>query len=127
MIDPNGPCAGLFERLLRSIIRHTVAGETVYIHCMLGGDRTGALCTVLEGLLGVSLSDIEKDYELTSFSRVHEIRTRIVPPWKEFVGFINSFEGATFGDKVVSIVTKTGIRQDEIDAFRAAMITGSAL
>lgn len=62
------------------------------------------------------------DYEPTSFGRVHEIRTRIVPPWKEFVGFINSFEGATFGDKVVSIVRKVGIRPDEMEAFRKVMM-----
>lgn len=122
MINPDGIYSEMFKRLLRSIISHIAAGETVYIHCMLGGDRTGVLCAVLEGILGVSLSDIEKDYELTSFSRVHEIRTRVVPPWREFVSFVNSFEGNTFGEKIVAIVLKNGISADEIETFREAMV-----
>ena len=62
------------------------------------------------------------DYEPTSFGRVHEIRTRMVSPWKEIVGFINSFEVAPFGDKVVSVVRKIGVRSDEIVAFRKVMM-----
>lgn len=122
MISPDGIYSEMLKRLLKSVISHIVAGETVYIHCMLGGDRTGVLCAVLEGILGVSISDIEKDYELTSFSRVREIRTRVVPPWREFVSFVNSFEGNTFGEKIVAILLKIGISADEIGAFREAMV-----
>ena len=122
MINPDGIYSEMLKCLVKSVISHIVAGETVYIHCMLGGDRTGVLCAVLEGILGVSISDIEKDYELTSFSRVREIRTRAVPPWREFVSFVNSFEGNTFGEKIVAIVLKNGISADEIEAFREAMV-----
>lgn len=39
----------------------------VYFHCHGGSDRTGTLAFLIEALLGVSESDLSKDYELTSF------------------------------------------------------------
>ena len=36
--------------------------KPVYFHCHIGADRTGTLAVILEGLLGVSESDIYKDY-----------------------------------------------------------------
>ena len=40
----------------------------LYVHCNAGADRTGTICMIIEGLLGVSVNDIYKDFELTSFS-----------------------------------------------------------
>ena len=56
-----------YAPVLRSIIQHVCANEPCYIHCLLGADRTGTVCAIIEALLGVSQSDIDKDYELTSF------------------------------------------------------------
>lgn len=38
----------------------------VYIHCYGGADRTGEICLLLKGILGVSDSDLCADYELTT-------------------------------------------------------------
>ena len=43
-------------------------GKPVYFHCAAGRDRTATLAVLLEGALGVSESDMAKDYELTYFS-----------------------------------------------------------
>ncbi len=48
----------------------------VYIHCNAGADRTGTVAFLLNGLLGVSESDLIKDFELTSFSKVSGLRYR---------------------------------------------------
>ena len=40
----------------------------VFIHCNSGADRTGTICMILEGVLGVPLESIYRDFELTSFS-----------------------------------------------------------
>lgn len=40
----------------------------IYIHCYQGADRTGTICSMIEGLLGVSDEDRLKDYNLTTFS-----------------------------------------------------------
>ena len=45
------------------------AGRPVYFHCIWGADRTGAMAMLLNGLLGVGLDQLYKDYELTSFSK----------------------------------------------------------
>ena len=40
----------------------------MYIHCNWGADRTGTICFLINGLLGVSYQDLTKDFETTSFS-----------------------------------------------------------
>ena len=42
--------------------------EKVYFHCTHGADRTGSVAYLLEGLLGVSEEDRNREYELTTFS-----------------------------------------------------------
>lgn len=44
--------------------------RNIYFHCQGGCDRTGTLSFQLLGLLGVSESDLAKEYELSSFSDV---------------------------------------------------------
>lgn len=39
----------------------------LYFHCNAGADRTGTIAFLAGGLLGVSESDLTKDFELTSF------------------------------------------------------------
>ena len=42
--------------------------EPVYFHCWGGADRTGTIGFLLNGLLGVSYTDLIIDYEITSFA-----------------------------------------------------------
>ena len=42
--------------------------KPVYFHCSIGRDRTGTTAALLLGVLGVSESDISKEYELLFFS-----------------------------------------------------------
>lgn len=56
-----------WQTYLRCVIDAVTHREPVYFHCTAGADRTGTLACVLEGLLGMSQSDIDKDYELTTF------------------------------------------------------------
>ncbi len=39
-----------------------------YIHCTAGADRTGTICYLINGVLGVEYEDLVVDFELTSFS-----------------------------------------------------------
>ncbi len=39
----------------------------VYLHCTWGKDRTGSICYLIGGLLGMSYEDLMCDYELSSF------------------------------------------------------------
>lgn len=109
-----------YRNLIKSIISHVVNGDVLYIHCVLGADRTGTLFAVLEGLLGVDRDAIDKDYELTSFAG--GLRKRNSESWQNFVREMNIFDGATFADKTVNWALSMGITQDEIDSFRNCMI-----
>ena len=113
---------------LRTIFDAVTHNEPVYFHCSAGADRTGTLACVLEGVLGVSQSDIDKDYELTSF---YTLRARNGsyqgggPTWAGLISQINALSGSTFRDKCVNFVASLGFTAAEINAFRAAMIDGT--
>ena len=68
-----GVTASLYRQALKDIIVHLTNGEIVYFHCIGGADRTGTLAFMIEALLGVSETDLNIDYELTSFN---DTRTR---------------------------------------------------
>ena len=50
--------------------------KPVYFHCFGGADRTGTLGFLLNGLLGVSYTDLVIDFELTSYSSINNEHIR---------------------------------------------------
>ena len=50
--------------------------KPVYYHCYGGADRTGTVGFLLNGLLGVSYTDLVIDYELTSYSSINNEHIR---------------------------------------------------
>lgn len=114
---------------LRCVIDAVTHREPVYFHCTAGADRTGTLACVLEGLLGMSQSDIDKDYELTTFysgSGTDALaRRRNETDWTKLINAINAVSGDSFRDKCVHFAVGTcGITMADINAYRAAMIDG---
>lgn len=85
---------------------------------------------MLEGLLGMSQSDIDKDYELTTFysgSGTDALaRRRNEPEWRVLINAINAVSGDTFRDKCVHFAVGTcGMSMADINAYRAAMTNGT--
>lgn len=121
---------GTWQAYFRCVIDAVTHREPVYFHCTAGADRTGTLACVLEGILGMSQSDIDKDYELTIFysgSGSDAIaRRRNEADWKGLINAINAVSGETFRDKCVHFAVGTcGMTMADINAFRAAMIDGT--
>ena len=114
---------GYYASLIKRITQDAAAGKTSYVHCMAGADRTGTICAVIEALCGVSLNDIERDYELTSFAAGHT-RKRTGTSWRELMERINSMPGSTFRDKTVSYALQAGVTIDEINTLRESLIDG---
>lgn len=118
-----------WQLYLRCIFDAVTHGQPVYFHCTAGADRTGTLACVLEGLLGMSQSDIDKDYELTTFysgsGTDDAARRRNESQWKGLISAINAKSGSTFRDKCVTFAAELGFTAAEINAFRAAMIDGT--
>lgn len=115
---------------LRCVIDAVTHREPVYFHCTAGADRTGTLACVLEGLLGMSQSDIDKDYELTTFysgsGSDATARRRNESDWKGLINAINAVSGDSFRDKCVHFAVGTcGMSMADINAYRAAMINGT--
>ena len=95
--------------------------KPVYFHCHIGADRTGTLGVILEGLLGVGLSDLYKDYELTSFSHydTHRYKENI----DGILEYINTLAGETLTDKFYTYVhDEVGISAKDIADFRQKML-----
>lgn len=106
----------------------TVA-RNIYMHCQGGCDRTGTLSFLLLGLLGVSESDLAKEYELSSFSDIGFGRLRTTTQavdTYDYVGMVEAlktYSGDTITDKFVSFATTgCGISIDTITSFRNLML-----
>lgn len=114
---------------LRCVFDAVTHNEPVYFHCAAGADRTATLACVLEGLLGMSQSDIDKDYELTTFysgsDTDENARRRNEAEWSGLISALNAKPGSTFRDKCVTFVAELGFTAEEINAYRKAMIDGA--
>lgn len=125
--------------LLRTIFDAVAHNEPLIFHCAAGSDRTGTVACIVEALLGMSQTDIDRDFELSTFGislgeGVYEARRRTdihsddnptLLRWRDLIGEINAKEGDTFTQKVVNWVGNTlKFTADEINAFRRALIDG---
>lgn len=115
-----------YYNCLHLIIHRLEEGKTVYFHCNAGADRTGTLAFIIEGLLGVSESDMSKDYELTSFS---DPRYRNGESYCSLVSFINEkYEGTDINEKIYNMATASlecgglGLSVEDVSVFRKLMI-----
>lgn len=118
-----------WQEILQCVFDCVKHNEPLYFHCSAGADRTGTVACILEAILGMSQSDIDKDYELTCFNTGvatdNAARRRDESEWSGLITQINNLSGDTFRDKVINWVASMGFTADEINAYRAAMIDGS--
>lgn len=110
--------------------------RNIYMHCQGGCDRTGTLAFQLLGLLGVSESDLAKEYEISSFSDVgfgrlrNTVKATDTYDYSGMVAAIKQYDGATITDKFYTFATNAttatqpgcGISTDTITSFRSLML-----
>ena len=111
-----------FEKIVNSLRE----GKKVLFHCSVGADRTGTLAFLMEGLLGMSESDMAKEYELTNFYPIDDNnmgkRHRDVWYKENLVDYVRTFPGNTLNEKIEAMaLTQLGISQEDIDDFRRLM------
>ena len=122
-------------------------GKPVYFHCAAGRDRTATLAILLEGTLGVSESDMAKDYELTYFSPTdwgmskqkddndnyvkdsngnyvyYYAHVRTAYSYKSVRKTIFSqTDSGTYQERIVKYLLKIGVPQQDIDDLRSIML-----
>lgn len=121
--------------VLKKVMACVAANKPCYFHCVSGSDRTGTIAYLLLSLLGVSQSDKDKEYELTAFSdeadgkrfRSTNYNATNGNGWYPLIKYFrNNFTGENDNERVVAWAVANGITTAEINAFRAAMISGDA-
>lgn len=121
--------SGNIKAIFDPLFDYIIANKPTYFHCSAGADRTGVVAMLCEAILGVSQSDCDKDYEITSFytgvGTDAQARRRNETAWTREINYLNSYSGATFRDKVVNFMISCGITIEKINAFRKAMIDGT--
>lgn len=119
--------------VLKKVMACVAANKPCYFHCMSGSDRTGTIAYLLLSLLGVSQSDKDKEYELTAFSdeadgkRFRNTNYNVTNGngWYPLIKYFrDNYIGENDNEKVVAWAVANGITATEINAFRAAMISG---
>lgn len=111
---------------IRRIILLLEENKSVYFHCMVGADRTGTLAFLLEALLGVSESDLSKDFELTSFYS-DEIRTRNGQVnsnfgLKRLVSAFKAYSGESIQERVTNWANQNGLSLKEIEQLKDSLL-----
>ena len=99
----------------------------VYFHCALGRDRTGTLAMLLEGLCGVSESDILLDYELSSLSVAgtkdkNKISYMINNLFKPTMDYIKSFGDGSLQSGCENFLLSCGLTKTEINKITEIMV-----
>lgn len=96
-----------YREALRFMLSALRAGRNIYVHCAGGADRTGCFFFLVGAALGLSESDLCKDYELSSFSS-YGIRKRCYSsanshfPFVEMIQYIKSSFSGCFQEQVLA-------------------------
>ena len=120
----SGSSGRLYAEAIRRIVSLLSEDKAVYFHCKYGADRTGTLAFLMEAMLGVSESDLSKDFEMTSF---YETRTRNGQGNSQFAlkklkSALDSYSGDNIQEKVLSWADQIGLESDVIEQLRLLML-----
>ena len=109
----------MFAKILRLLLDRE--NLPAIVHCIEGQDRTGTLCFLLQGLLGVSDEDKLRDWECTGFANAHwgfRHESRLDP----FLKYLATLPGETVNDRCVSYAHSCGVTDAEIARWRELML-----
>lgn len=112
-----------YKDIFNFLLKELSQNHPTYFHCVWGADRTGALGFLLEGVLGVPIDQIYKDYEFTTYSLAG---SRPKSGLDSKVAYIRSIDGKTLQEKFVNYwKNNVGISASDINKFILIM-TGSS-
>ena len=120
-----GSMSSTLSKIFDAVVNKQVG---VYIHCMVGADRTGYVCMLLEAILGVRQDLCDTDYEMTSFSGAVGTRRRDDTSKSYYyyplgIEMLSLEQGSTLQEKAINYVTSLpGITPADVQAFQDAML-----
>ena len=114
---------------MNQIITWLKGNRNVYMSGSLGAERTGTMAFLINGLLGVSESDLAKDYELSSFSSdksADVLCKRSDAVYADMVSAIKSLNGDNLQQKIYKYFKEgiggTKVSDDDLKWFIAYML-----
>ena len=116
------------KTVLTKIMTNAVENKPTFWHCVAGADRTGTVAWLLLGLLGVSQSDCDKEYEITCLSGPTRFRNKDYANLGYLSGLYNYISGlgkSTFRDNIVEAFRIVGVDECLVNSFRMSMIDGN--
>lgn len=82
------------------------------MHCSIGTDRTGVICFLINGLLGVSEQYLYQDYLFSNFGIIYGIRTPSAI--KDYLKQIKYY-GADNSERIYNYLLEQGVSKDDLD------------
>lgn len=89
-------------------------------HCSIGTDRTGMIAFLINGLLGVDINDLYRDYLFSNFGDIGGSRDVIGISFN-YVATIQNTKGKTLSEKIENHLLSIGVKQAEIDSIRTIL------
>ena len=93
----------------------------IVFHCIAGADRTGTLAYILNGLLGVSEQDLQRDWEMTAFNNP-ACRLNHGDRYFHLVEGFAKCPGRTLKDRLEAFVIERGFTKEDVAKFRRLML-----
>lgn len=113
-----------FKSAFDLVLAALKADKAAYFHCIFGADRTGCFAFLLEGLLGLPVDQLYKDYELTSFSSAG-LRDKTGIDHK--LQYIKALQGSTLQEKFYNYWRgAVGVSESDLNDFINIMIDGTS-
>ena len=88
----------------------------VIFHCAIGTDRTGMVAYCIEALLGMSETDIIRDYLYSDFGKIGGSRS-VSTIRSKYPKFIKNYDGETLQEKTYKFLNEyVGVPTEQLDA-----------
>lgn len=116
------------QTVLTKIMQNAVENKPTFWHCVAGADRTATVAWLLLGLLGVSQSDCDKEYEITCMSGPTRFRNKDYSTLGYLSGLYSYVSGlgkSSFTANIIEAFRILGVDESLVNAFRLAMIDGN--
>lgn len=87
----------------------------IVFHCSAGADRTGLIAFLINGLLGVSESDLVRDFSFTNFGNIGGSRGH--DALNDYLPIIKKASGSTLAEQMYNyLVNDTGVSASYLDS-----------
>ncbi len=111
------------KEMVKHIFSDILSKEENYpiiFHCSIGTDRTGLIAFLINGLLGVDINDLYRDYLFSNFGDIGGDRD-ILGITFDYVSTLEGTKGKNISEKIENYLLGIGVQQEELDSIRTIL------